>query len=56
MAHSKIEKSKYIDRILHRWYVNSLMEKYFIRQFISTSDACIKNKGMNKATLDLQKT
>lgn len=25
----KIEKSKYMDRIVHRWYVNSFMEKYF---------------------------
>ena len=32
------------------------MEKYFIPQFINTSYACIKNKGMHKATLDLQKT
>ena len=52
----KIEKSKYIDRIVHRWYVNSFMEKYFISQFISTSYACIKNKGMHKACLDLQKS
>lgn len=52
----KIEKYKYIDRIVHRWYVNSFMEKYFIPQFINTSYACIKNKGMHKATLDLQKT
>ncbi len=52
----KIEKSRYIDRIVHRWYVNSFMEKYFIPQFIDTSYACIKNKGMHKATLDLQKT
>ena len=24
----RIEKSKYIDRIVHRWYVNSFIEKY----------------------------
>ena len=52
----KIEKSKYIDRIVHRWYVNSFMEKYFIPQFINTSYACLKNKGMHKASLDLQRT
>lgn len=51
----KIEKSKYIDRIVHRWYVNSFMEKYFITQFIDKSYACIKNKGMHKASLDLKK-
>lgn len=51
----RIEKSIYIDRIVHRWYVNSFIEKYFIPQFIHTSYACIKNKGMHKACLDLQK-
>ena len=50
----KIEKSQYIDRIVHRWYVNSFMEKYFIPQFINTSYACLKKKGMHKACLDLQ--
>lgn len=51
----RIEKSKYIDRIVHRWYVNSFMEKYFVPQFINTSYACLKGKGMHKASLDLQK-
>ena len=47
----KIEKSKYIDRIVHRWYVNSFMDKYFVPQFINTSYACIKNRGMHKASV-----
>ena len=51
----RIKKSKYIDRIVHRWYVNSFMEKYFVPQFINTSYACLKDKGMHKATLDLQR-
>ena len=51
----RIEKSKYIDRIVHRWYVNSFIEPYFIPQFIENSYACLKNRGMHKACLDLQK-
>lgn len=51
----KIEKSRYIDRIVHRWYVNSFMEKYFVSQFINTTYACLKGRGMHKASLDLQK-
>jgi len=51
----RIEKSKYIDRIVHRWYVNSFMEKYFVPQFINNSYACLKGRGMHKASLDLQK-
>ena len=52
----RIEKSKYIDRIVHRWYVNSFIKPYFIPQFIETSYACLENKGMHKACLDVQKT
>ena len=51
----KIEKSKYIDRIVHRWYVDSFIAPNYIPQFISTSFACLKNKGMHKACLDVQK-
>lgn len=51
-----IEKSAYIDRIVHRWYVDNFMKEYFIKSFISTSYACIKNKGMHKACIDVQNT
>ena len=50
----KIEKSKYIDRIVHRWVVDNFLEKAFITQFINTSFACIKNKGMHRAALYVQ--
>ena len=51
----KIEKSKYIDRIVHRWVVDNFLEPYFVPTFISTSYACLKDKGMHKACLDVQK-
>ena len=51
----RIEKSKYIDRIVHRWYVDTFMKEYFMKSFISTSYACIENRGMHKACLDVQK-
>ena len=51
----RIEKSKYIDRIVHRWYVNSFIKPHFVPQFIETSYACLENKGMHKACLDVQK-
>ena len=50
----KIEKSKYIDRIVHRWYVDSFIAPNYIPQFIPTSYACIKNRGMHKACLGVQ--
>ncbi len=51
----KIEASRYIDRIVHRWIVDSFLNRYFVNQFISTSYACIKNRGMHKASMDVQK-
>ena len=29
----RIEKSKYIDRIVHRWYVDNFMIEYFTKSF-----------------------
>ena len=52
----KIEKSRYIDRIVHRWIVDNFLEPTFVPQFINTSYACLKNKGMHKAALYVQKT
>ena len=52
----KIEKSKYIDRIVHRWIVDNFLEPYFGTQFINTSYACIKNKGMHRACFYVQNT
>lgn len=45
----KIEKSRYIDRIVHRWVVDNFLEPYFVPQFIYSSFACLKNKGMHKS-------
>lgn len=39
----KIEKSRYIDRIVHRWVVDNFLEPAYIPQFIKTTYACIKN-------------
>lgn len=50
----KIEKSIYLDRIVHRWYVDNFMKEYFVKSFIDTSYACLENKGMHKACLDAQ--
>lgn len=52
----KIEKSRYIDRIVHRWLVDNFLEPAFVPQFIPTSFACIKNKGMHKACKYVQNT
>ena len=51
----KIEKSKYMDRIVHRWLVDNILKPYFIPRFIQTTYACIESRGMHKACLDMQK-
>ena len=50
----KIEKSRYIDRIVHRWIVDNFLEPYFVPTFINTSYACLKDRGMHKAAIDVQ--
>ena len=51
----EVEASRYIDRIVHRWVVDWFLKPYFETQFIETTYACIKNRGMHKAALDVQK-
>ena len=51
----KIEKSRYIDRIVHRWLVDNFLEPVFVPQFVTTSYACLKGRGMHKACLDVQR-
>lgn len=50
----RIEKSKYIDRIVHRWYVDNFLQEYFVKSFSYSSFACLKDKGMHKACLYVQ--
>ena len=51
----KIEKSGYMDRIVHRWLVDNILKPYYLPRFIYTSYACIDKRGMHKACLDVQK-
>ena len=51
----KIEKSRYIDRIVHRWVVDNFLIPYFVPTFINTTYACLKGRGIHKACLDVQK-
>lgn len=52
----KIEKSRYIDRIVHRWIVDNFLEPIFVPQFINTSFACLKGKGMHRACIYVKNT
>jgi len=50
-----IEASRYIDRIVHRWYVDYFIIPSFVPQFIPNTYACLKDRGMHNSALDLQK-
>lgn len=50
----KIEKSRYIDRIVHTWLAENFLINNFVTQFIPTSFACLKGKGMHKAAFCVQ--
>lgn len=50
-----IKASTYSDRVMHQWYVENFMKPYFVPQFITTSYAGIENRGMHKASKDVQK-
>ena len=50
----KIEKSRYIDRIVHRWIVDNFLEPAFVPQFIPNSYACLRNRGMHRAAIYIQ--
>lgn len=51
----RILAAKFIDRVVHTWYVESFLLPYFAPQFINTSYACIVGKGMHMASKNVQK-
>ena len=50
----KIEKSRYLDRIVHRWLVDNFLAPAFVPQFIQNSYACLKQRGMHRAAIYVQ--
>lgn len=49
-----IKALPYIDRIVHQWYVEEFIKPYIVPKFISTSYACIVNRGTHKAVEKVQ--
>lgn len=50
-----IQALPYKDRIVHQWYVEEFIKPYIVPKFISTSFACLSNKGTHKAVEEVQK-
>ena len=49
-----IQALPYKDRIVHQWYVEEFIKPYIVPKFISTSFACLVDKGTHKAVEEVQ--
>lgn len=50
----RIEKSRYMDRVVHRWLVDNFLMRIYEPTFIHTTYACLKDRGTLKSANDLQ--
>lgn len=50
-----IKALPYIDRVVHQWYVEEFIKPYIVPKFISTSFACLTDKGTHKAVEQVEK-
>lgn len=50
-----IQALPYKDRIVHQWYVEEFIKPYIVPKFITTTFACLTNKGTHKAVEEVQK-
>lgn len=50
-----IQALPYKDRIVHQWYVEEFIKPYILPKFISTTFACLPDKGTHKAVDEVQK-
>lgn len=50
-----IKALPYRDRIVHQWYVEEFIKPYIVPKFISTTFACLTDRGTHKAVEQVQK-
>lgn len=50
-----IQALPYKDRIVHQWYVEEFIKPYIVPKFISTTFACLTDKGTHKAVCEVQR-
>ncbi len=50
-----IKALPYVDRIVHQWYVEEFIKPYFVPKLISSTFACISDRGTHKAVLQIEK-
>ena len=50
-----IKSLPYVDRVVHQWYIEEFVKPYIVPRFISTSFACIEEKGTHMAVAKLER-
>ena len=50
-----IKALPYPDRIVHQWYVEEFIKPYIVPKLISSTYACISERGTHKAALQIEK-
>lgn len=50
-----INSLPYIDRVVHQWYIEEFIKPYFMPKFISTTYACLPDRGTHKAVDNVQR-
>lgn len=50
-----IQALPYKDRIVHQWYVEEFIKPYIVPKFISTTFACITDRGTHKAVEEVSR-
>ena len=50
-----IKALPYVDRVVHQWYVEEFIKPYIVPKFVSTSFACLVEKGTHKAVEQVEK-
>lgn len=50
-----IKALPYVDRIVHQWYIEEFIKPFIVPKFVTSSFACLENKGTHAAVKTLQK-
>lgn len=50
-----IKALPYVDRIVHQWYIEEFIKPFIIPKFITSSFACLDNRGTHTAVQTLQR-
>lgn len=50
-----IKSLPYVDRIVHQWYIEEFIKPFILPKLITSTFACISNRGTHNAVLEVEK-